>query len=73
MAVYHPDYKYEKGKKYLDQLCSENTEDAENLKHYINKKEEHIDNLNKKLDEYHKFFEQMRKYCGAAPRTVTYD
>jgi hypothetical protein len=60
MALYIPDYKLQKAKKLIDSL--DNSEENELIKYYILKKDEWIEEQNKRLKEYQEVFDKMSKF-----------
>lgn len=68
MALYTPDYKLIKAKKLIDGL--DNSEDNELIKYYIKKKDEWIEEQNKRLKEYQEVFDKMSKFLPGSTPTV---
>jgi len=68
MALYRPDYKLQKAKKLIDSL--DNSEDNELIKYYIQKKDEWIEEQNKRLKEYQEVFDNMSKFLPSGRPTV---
>lgn len=68
MALYRPDYKLQKAKKLLDSL--DNSEDNELIKYYIQKKDEWIEEQNKRIKEYQEVFNKMSKFLPSGRPTV---
>lgn len=68
MAFYRPDYKLQKAKKLIDSL--DNSEENELIKYYIQKKDEWIEEQNKRLKEYQDVFDKMGKFLPSGNPTV---
>ena len=68
MALYRPDYKLQKAKKLIDSL--DNSEENELIKYYIQKKDEWIEEQNKRLKEYQDVFDKMGKFLPSGKPTV---
>jgi len=68
MALYRPDYKLEKAKKLIDSL--DNSEDNELIKYYIQKKDEWIEEQNKRIKEYQEVFDKMSRFLPNGRPTV---
>ena len=62
MAVYRPDYRLQKAKKLIDSL--DNSADNELIKYYIKKKDEWIEQQDKRLKEYQEVFDKMSKFLS---------
>lgn len=60
MALHKPDYKLQKAKKLIESL--EDNKDNELIKYYIQKKQEWIDEQDKKLEEYRDFFDKLDRF-----------
>ena len=60
MALYRPDYKLQKAKKLIESL--DDSEENELIKYYIQKKEEWIEEQNKRLKEYQAFFDKLDRF-----------
>jgi hypothetical protein len=56
MALYRPDYKLQEAKKLIDSL------ENELIKYYIQKKQDWIDEQDKKLKEYRDFFDKLDRF-----------
>jgi len=68
MAVYRPDYRLQKAKKLIDSL--DNSADNELIKYYIKKKDEWIEQQDKRLKEYQEVFDKMSKFLPSGRPTV---
>ena len=68
MAFYRPDYKLQKAEKLIGSL--DNSEDNELIKYYILKKDEWIEEQNKRLKEYQEVFDKMGKFLPNGRPTV---
>ena len=68
MARYTPDYKYIKGKQLTDTLipientCTLTREECSDIKYYVDKKDEHIHNLQEQIKEYQAVFTAIGKF-----------
>ena len=60
MALYRPDYKLQEAKKLIDSL--DDSKDNELIKYYIQKKQDWIDEQDKKLKEYRDFFDKLDRF-----------
>ena len=60
MALYRPDYKLQEVKKLIDSL--DNNKENELIKYYIQKKQDWIDEQDKKLKEYRDFFDKLNRF-----------
>jgi hypothetical protein len=58
---YSPDHKYKEAKDLINSL-DESIHEYELILYYINKREKHIDDLEKRLQEYQDWFKQMDKF-----------
>jgi hypothetical protein len=72
MAYYQPDHLYHNGKDYLDEICAKDDEKSIAIKHYLEKELQYRNELLAKIEEYNKFFEQLRRLSGAAAAPVIY-
>ena len=68
MAVYRPDYRLQKAKKLIDSL--DNSADNELIKYYIKKKDEWIEQQDKRLKEHQEVFDKMSKFLPSGRPTV---
>jgi len=60
MAFYRPDYKLQEAKKLIDSL--DDSEENELIKYYIQKKQDWINEQDKKLKEYRDFFDKLDRF-----------
>ena len=60
MALYKPDYKLEMAEKLINSL--DNSENNELIKYYIQKKDEWIEEQNKRMKEYQEVFDKLSKF-----------
>jgi hypothetical protein len=60
MALYRPDYKLQEAKKLIDSL--DDSKENELIKYYIQKKQDWIDEQDKKLKEYRDFFDKLDRF-----------
>jgi hypothetical protein len=60
MAFYRPDYKLQEAKKLIDSL--DDSKENELIKYYIKKKQDWIDEQDKKLKEYRDFFDKLDRF-----------
>jgi hypothetical protein len=60
MALYRPDYKLQEAKKLIDSL--DDSKENELIKYYIQKKQDWIDEQDKKLQEYRDFFDKLDRF-----------
>lgn len=60
MARYRPDYKLQEAKKLIDSL--DDSKENELIKYYIQKKQDWIDEQDKKLKEYRDFFDKLDRF-----------
>ena len=60
MALYRPDYKLQKAKKLIDSL--DDSEENKLIRYYIQKKQDWIDEQDKKLKEYRDFFDKLDRF-----------
>jgi hypothetical protein len=58
---YTPDYKYKEAKELISSL-DESVHEYELILYYINKRENYITDLEKRLHEYQDWFKQMDKF-----------
>jgi len=59
MAYYRPDYDAINGEKYLKELKGEK---GKLIRYYVSKKDEHIERLNKTIEEMSAVFKGLSKY-----------
>jgi hypothetical protein len=60
MALYRPDYKLQEAKNLIDSL--DDSKENELIKYYIQKKQDWIDEQDKKLKEYRDFFDKLDRF-----------
>ena len=59
MALYTPDYDYQNGKKFLEEL---KTPQANLIRYYVKKQDDYIEKLQKRIDEMQNVFDGIKKY-----------
>lgn len=64
MALYTPDYKYEKAKKVIDKLGD--TENEQLIKYFIEKQKERNEFLRKRITEYDEFFRTLKSFLPSS-------
>jgi len=60
MAIYRTDYKLKEARELIESL--DDSKENELIKYYISKKEKHIEEQNKKLEEYRTWFKQLDRF-----------
>ena len=60
MARYRPDYKLQEAEKFIDSL--NDSKETELIKYCIQKKQDRIDEQDKKLKEYRDFFDKLDRF-----------
>lgn len=59
MALSRPDYKYQNGKKHLEELDGEK---GDLIRYYVQEKDKHTEALLKQIEEMREVFNGIRKF-----------